>query len=581
MKRNENEKNSEWVLKNTDSSNIKKLSAECNLTDLQVHLLLCRGLDSAEKINNFLNPSFDKLHDPFEFNEMEKAVSLVLEAIRKRELILVHGDFDADGITGTTLIYQFLREAGANVLYFVPRRATDGYGLAMRVMEKGVQNGLKLVISVDCGSSDSEVVSFLLEKGVKVLVTDHHDISVRINADAFINPKFPSEKYPFTELAGVGVAFKLVQALAKSLEIDFLPEKYLDLVALGTLGDYMPLRDENRIFVSLGLDAMTKWARPGLGALRTKSGLDKENFSAKQVCFTIIPRLNSPGRIGSARDVVSLLVENDPEGAFVKAGEIEEKNKQRKYLDKSVTEQAYYLADIFLKRGNPNALVFSSASWHQGVVGIGAARLAERYRLPAALIAVQENGVGKGSVRSAGVVHVRNALEKCSSLLIAFGGHKEAGGFSVHEDKITDFINLFNKVVGELVGDGKSNHIHEVDMEISIEECTMEFLSFLERMAPFGPGNIEPVFMFRGVDVLNECRIVGNGHLKFEGSQNSAWPANFIGFSMGKVWKPQNIYGQKMDILANLQKNYYKGKLGKQFTILDLRLSEEKNNSVL
>ena len=571
-------KSSEWASKNVDNSVIKRLLDECDLTLVQAHLLQCRGLNSGREVTDFLKPSFDNLYDPFEFNEMKQAVSLVLEAVRKKELILVHGDFDADGVTGTTLLYQFLKEIGANVQHFVPSREKDGYGLAMRVMERGVQKGLKLVISVDCGSSDSEVVSFLSERGVKVLITDHHETNIRVNADAFLNPKFPAEKYPFSDLAGVGVAFKLVQALAKSIEIDFSPDKYLDLVALGTLGDYMPLCGENRIFVSLGLNAMAKWSRPGLEALRAKSGLSKENFSAKQVCFTIIPRLNSPGRIGSARDVVSLLTENDRNGAFEQATSIEEKNIQRKILDRNVTEQAYQLADIILKRSKPNALVFSSADWHQGVVGISAARLADKYRLPSALIAIQPNRIGKGSVRSAGVVNVKEALESCSSLLIAFGGHKEAGGFSIQEEKIGDFNIMFNNVVEKLTGDDISASINETDMEISIEECNMELLSFLELMQPFGPGNIEPVFTLRGVDVQNECRIVGNGHLKFNGRQNSDETVNFIGFSKGRIWKPHDIYGQKLDILANFRKNYYKGKLEKQFIVIDMCLSKESSN---
>jgi single-stranded-DNA-specific exonuclease len=233
-----------------------------------------------------------------------------------------------------------------------------------------------------------------------------------------------------------------------------------------------------------------------------------------------------------------------------------------------------------LKRNNSKALVFSSADWHQGVVGIGAARLADRYGLPSALIAVQENGIGKGSVRSAGVVNVRKVLERCSSLLLAFGGHKEAGGFSIQEEKIMDFTDMFNAAVEELVGDDILTGIHDVDMEISVEECDMELLSFLELMEPFGQGNIEPVFMLRGVDVQDECRIVGNGHLKFNGRQNSGEAVNFIGFSKGKIWKPHEIYGRKLDILANFGKNNYKGKLGKQFRILDLHLNEEDSNSM-
>ncbi len=578
MRRKSPGKKNKWVLKDVDRLGIKRLSEECSLTTIQAHLLWCRGFRNPEEVDLFLNPSFDRLYDPFQFNEMEKAVSLVLEAIRNEDLILVHGDLDADGVTGTALLFQFLKEAGANVSYFVPSRKKDGYGLAMRVMKKGVQKGLKLVVSVDCGSNDNEVVSFLKEKGVAVLITDHHETNSRVGADAFLNPKYPAEEYPFRDLAGVGVAFKLVQALAKSIKADFSMEKYIDLVALGTLADYMPLCDENRILVSLGLKAMSKWSRPGLEALRAKSGLNSNDFNARQVCFTIIPRLNSPGRIGSAREVVKLLIENDSERIFDLVNGIEEKNSQRKFRDRRVTEQAYYLADMFLKRGNPNALVFSSPDWHQGVVGIGAARLAERYGLPSALIAVQDNGVCKGSVRSAGTINIKAALERCSSLLIAFGGHKEAGGFSILEENIASFTNMFDGVAREFTGDDLPASVYEADMEISIDEFDTELLSFIELMAPFGPGNTEPLFILRGVDVGDKCRIVGRRHLKFNGRQNSSKLVDFIGFSKGRVWKSHDIYGQKLDILVNFRKNYYRGRLEKQFIVLDLCLSELLHN---
>ncbi|MBD3179451.1 MAG: single-stranded-DNA-specific exonuclease RecJ, partial [Candidatus Latescibacteria bacterium] len=292
-----------WTTTEADRELLRTVRDECGLTDVQARLLQNRGIDEPEAVDRYLHPSFEYLHDPFLFNEMEKAVSLINTAVKNNDLILIHGDFDADGVTGTAVLYEFLKEVGANVRYFVPHRGKDGYGLSMRVMKKGVENGLKLVVSVDCGGSDRRVVRFLSEKGVKTVITDHHMVSERVPANAVINPKMPGENYPFEELAGVGVAFKLVQGLAGSYNLDFSLDRFLDLVALGTLGDYMELTGENRVLVSLGMDILSGWERKGLDAVRRLSSLKRSNFTARQVCFTIVPRLNSPGRIGSARDV--------------------------------------------------------------------------------------------------------------------------------------------------------------------------------------------------------------------------------------------------------------------------------------
>lgn len=565
-----------WIEKPVDPAVIDLLVSDCGFSPLQARLLACRGVEDTAQAGNYLNPSIDKLHDPFMFNEMEKAVSIIEESVSKRETILIHGDFDADGVTGTAILYEFLSEIGADVRYFVPRRAKDGYGLAKRVMEKGVASGMKLVISVDCGASDENVIEFLHKNGVRSVITDHHEIGGRIGADAVINPKMPGEAYPFKELAGVGVAFKLIQAINSSLDMNMSMEDYLDLAALGTLGDYMSLTGENRILVSKGMEILKGWSRPGLEALRKMSRLNREDFTARQICFTIIPRLNSPGRVGSASDVVSLLIEKDDSRAREMALQIEEKNRERKLLDSNVTEEACYLADIYLKRDDPKALVFSSASWHEGVVGIGAARLAERYGLPSALIAVHDNGIGKGSVRSSGNIHIRNALEMCSEQLIEFGGHKEAGGFSVAEKDIAEFTEMFNIAVGKLASENVDQEVREVDAEMGTSESTMKLISFLEKMSPFGPGNGEPVFLLRNIEVGNDCRIVGKGHLKFNGSQGEEESIDFIGFSMGKIWRPHEIYGRRLDLLVNFRKNTFRGKTIKQFRVLAIRINEDQ-----
>jgi len=563
-----------WEIEPVDERLEGELSRTLLLNPLEARLLAARGIGTVEEGVRFMNPSLENLHDPFLFDEMEQATRILHEAVTRGERILVHGDYDADGVCGTALLLEVLAKLGADVHFFVPDRAKDGYGLARRVMDRGFEVGLKLVLSVDCGSSDREVVAALVERGVKVIITDHHETSARMSeAHAFINPKLPGERYPFKQLTGSGVAFKLLQGLERTMGLDLSLGEHLDLVALGTLGDNGEMRDENRIIVPAGLKLLGQWKRPGLRALRAESRLSENGFTARQVSFTLVPRLNSPGRMGSARDVVELLVTRDDAEASRIAAEIEEKNRRRRVHDSRVTEEACYLADIILRRSGPRALVFSSSSWHEGVVGIGAARLAERYNMPSILIAVRE-GVGKGSARSAGMVNVKEALERCSEHLIEFGGHKEAGGFSIREDAIPDFQRMFEGVVEELTACPAAPCVFKVDAEVSLGECSLELQSFIEKLGPFGKGNPEPVLIIRGLEVLRGTKVVGDGHLKLEARDRKGETRSLIGFSLAGAWKPADIGGCAVDVLINLRKNVYQGEVEPQLQIVTIRLAE-------
>lgn len=568
-----------WVLAQVDEGAMREIGNSLLLSPLEARLLMTRGVKTAAEGSRFLSPSLDHLHDPFLFTEMKKAASLLHQAAVSRDLILVHGDYDADGVCGTTLVYEILQKIGANVQYFIPDRAKDGYGLARRVVERGLKVGLKLVVTVDCGSSDRELISYLARNGVNVIVTDHHEIQERVpETAAFINPKLPGETYPFKELAGSGVAFKLLQGLEKVMGINLSLIDQLDLVAIGTLGDYTILLDESRTLVSTGLGVLKKWRRPGLKALQSVSSLPSDGFSARQVCFTLVPRLNSPGRMGSARDVVELLLTNNSTTATSIAQRIEEKNMRRRAHDSRVTEEASYLADIVLKRNEPNALVFSSSSWHEGVVGIAAARLAERYNLPSVLIAVKD-GIGKGSVRSAGVVNIKQALERCSVYLVEYGGHREAGGFTIREDKISDFQRMFEDAVGELSEGSGGGDTIRVDAEVTLDKCNMDLISFLGRLAPFGPGNSEPVLLVTDLSVMPGTRIVGDGHLKVLAEDRFGNSCDLIGFTMGRNWPPTDIVGKQIDALIHLRKNVYMGKTVPQLHVTAIRHAENTASS--
>jgi single-stranded-DNA-specific exonuclease len=563
-----------WDVKDVDERAEHELSQLLLISSLEARLLMSRGVRTADEAVRFLSPSFDQLHDPFLFNEMDRAAGLVQEAVTRGDRILVHGDYDADGVCGTALLLEVLGALGADVHFFVPDRAKDGYGLARRVMDRGFEAGLKLVVSVDCGSSDREVIAALAERGVTVVVTDHHETAERVpEAHAFINPKLPGERYPFKELTGAGVAFKLLQGIERTMGRDLSLRDHLDLVALGTLGDSGEMTGENRIIVPAGLKLLCEGRRPGLRALCAEGGIAEGRFTARQVNFTLVPRLNSPGRMGSARDVVELLVTRDEQEATRIARDIEEKNRRRRVHDSRVTEEACYLADIVLRRSEPKALVFSSSSWHEGVVGIGAARLAERYNLPSVLIAVRD-GIGKGSVRGAGAINVKEALEQCSGYLIEFGGHKEAGGFSIQEDSIPEFQKLFEEVVEELSSCSADSCVLVADAETSLGECTLDLCSFIERLGPFGLRNPEPVLFVPRLEVLRETRIVGDGHLRIAVKDRDGVAQGLIGFSIASAWKPSDIIGRMIDVLIHLKRNVYMGKVEPQLQVVAIRFSE-------
>ena len=566
---------SSWLVRPVDSGIITKLSDGLGISPIAARILASRGVTSEEEARQFLSPSIDRIHDPFLFSEMSEAVKAVREAVSAGSRILVHGDYDADGICGTAILYEGLQSIGADVHYFIPDRKKDGYGMARRITERSLEVGLGLMITVDCGSSNGDLVKELADGGIPVVITDHHEIGERVpEARAFLNAKLPGETYPFTELSGAGVAYKLLQGIEKDIGTDMRLGRLLDLVAVGTLGDYVTLVDENRSLVALGMAELEKWERPGFKALRKECGLAASGFSARQICFTIIPRLNSPGRIGSARGVVELLTTKDKEEAKIIAGKIEDTNKQRRAHDSLVTEEACYLADIMLKRSEPSALVFSSSSWHEGVVGIGAARLAENYSVPSVLIAVRD-GVGKGSVRSSGGINIRDALEKCSKFLPAFGGHKEAGGFTIKEEDIPDFNKCFNKVVGEAAADREGHSNIYADAEFSLSDCDLGVISFIEQLSPFGPGNGEPLILIRDLDVLEKTRIVGKHHLRLAVSQEDGTSLEMIGFSLGKSWQPYDVIGGRIDILAHLRRNVWQGKEEAQIQVTMLHKTAE------
>ncbi len=566
---------SSWLVRPVDSGILATLSEGLGISTTAARIIASRGVSTVDEARQFFSPALDQLHDPFLFREMGEAVKAVREVISAGKRILVHGDYDADGVCGASILYEGLLSLGADVHFFVPNRKKDGYGMARRISERSLKVGLGLVITVDCGSSDGDIVKELADGGIPVIITDHHEIGERVpDAKAFINAKLEGETYPFTELSGAGVAFKLLQGIEKDMGIDMNLGRLLDLVAVGTLGDYVPLIDENRALVTLGMIELAKWERPGFAALRKTSKLVASGFTARQICFTIVPRVNAPGRISSAREVVELLTTSDEEKAATIAKEIENINDKRKALCTQVTKDACEYADILINKENQNVFVFSTDRWDEGVVGIGAARVSESYGIPTALIA-EHDGIGKGSVRSPGGINVRDMLQKCSRYLIAFGGHREAGGFSIKKEDINSFIKCFNKAVGEAVADSDVHTNIHADVEVLLAECDLALISFIEQLAPFGPGNAEPLVVIRNLDVNEKTRIVGRKHLRLAVSDVHETKLEIIGFSQLENWEPLNLIGGKIEVLAHLRRNVWKDKEEAQIQVTEIHQTEK------
>jgi single-stranded-DNA-specific exonuclease RecJ len=548
------------------------MSEKLKITFPVAQILINRGIESVEEGELFLNPDLSRLHSPFSMKDLSAAVNIILMAIQKRKKIAVYGDYDLDGVTSTALLYSLLQRLGAEVTFYIPDRLNEGYGVHRSSIDYLHSNGISTIITVDCGINSVEEVNYARALGMDVIITDHHQPhEILPEADAVINPLRNDCSYPFKDLCGVGIAFKLGQALllhAQQSPKEFtLPGSeeingisiwdYLDLVALGTIADISPLRGENRTFVYHGLLKMENNLRPGLEAVCETAGLHKKKLTAKEIAFFIAPRLNAAGRLGDASRALFLLLEKVKERASEMAFELHEENKRRQVLGSKTFKEACAVVEKGRDEAGTNLILLASDGWHHGVLGIVASRMVEKYSVPVILIAM-ENGIGKGSGRSAGDFDLTLALKECQSLMLGFGGHRHAAGLSVKDDSLGLLRERLNALAGDFYGGETRTEIHYADVELEPEDMTPELVNELARLEPFGFGNAEPFFR-GGKWSLEKKREVGKEkqHLQLGFNKNNI---SFQGICFnGKDRLPPLTLFRGVDMIFSLSFDEWRG----------------------
>lgn len=509
-----------WHLKAYNPESAAKLAEALDISPVTARILASRGLETPDNAGNFLSPALSGMLDPFLMAGMEQAVSRLVSARQGNESVCIYGDYDVDGITATALLVSAFKSLGIRADYHIPHRMEDGYGLNRDALQLLASQGYQLVISVDCGVTAIEETRFCREIGLDLIITDHHQPLEQLpDAVAVLNPHRPDCPYPFKGLAGVGVAFCLLVALRSSLRKQNLlhgnePDlrQWLDLVALGTIADMVPLTGQNRLLVSAGLQRMGNGCRTGLAALKSVSGI-KGTVSGGQVGFRLAPRLNAAGRLESAMPGVELLLTDDPAIAARLAQELDTANIERQQVERRILDEAEALLELNTWSDQRFSIVLFSPFWHPGVVGIVASRLVERYFRPAILIAQDEAGGGKGSGRSIPGFHLLDALHALSPHLLRYGGHKAAAGLTVRTDELEAFAAGFEQIAASQLADADLTPVLTIDAELAMEDLSLTLVEEIERLAPFGIGNAEPTLLIRNLRVL-EARTVGEGHLK-------------------------------------------------------------------
>lgn len=503
-------KNVNIITKQYDEQNAKQLAKELKVSLLVAKLLLTRNITTVEKAKTFLSDGLEELNDPFLLKDMEKAVDIILNSIEKKEKLCIYGDYDVDGITATSLLLLFFRKMGVDIMYHLPHRIRDGYGLNERAIRELKEKKVDLIITVDTGISAVKEVALAKELGLKIVVTDHHECQEIIpSADAVVDPKRPDDDYPFKEIAGVGVAFKLICAIAeKGKKRKNLPQidvfEFIELVGIGTVSDLMPLVGENRILVREALAGMAKTKNHGLKALLEVAEVDLTKVNSTSIGFRIGPRLNAAGRMGDAARGVELFTDENPDRAILLATELNEENRKRQETENKILEEAFL--QLSQSEEMDKVLVIAGEGWHHGVVGIVASRILEKYYRPVIVLAI-EGDKATGSARSVEGFNLFEALVSCQDLFTKFGGHEMAAGMTLPTDKIDEFRKKINEYAKEKLTPEILTRREKVDFEVEISDLTVPFIEELQMLEPYGVGNPEPKFLIESH--LSEIKQMG------------------------------------------------------------------------
>ncbi len=555
---------------------VTRISQELKCPFLIGEMLFRKGFADLGEIDRFFNPACDGLHDPFLFDDMGRSVGRILEAIEKRQRIVVYGDYDVDGTTATALMYLGLKRVGADIEFYIPHRMIDGYGLSVNSLDYLKEIQAQLIISVDCGVNAIEEVDLINEAGMEIIITDHHNPRDELpRAFSIINPKLPDSPYPFSHLAGVGVAYKLLMAIYRVMGIDTAENvlKYMDLVAVGTIADIVPLTDENRIFASIGLRHLIEKKNLGLNALVANSNLNPMTLDASDIIFSIAPRINAAGRMGSASLAVELLISTEEARSAELALLIERQNTLRQQED----QKAYFEACQIIKHKYHNlndihCIVISSNDWHPGVIGIVASKLVEKYYRPVVMISCKD-GFGCGSGRSIPEFDLFEALKVTAHNLHSFGGHKYAIGLTIYQEYIDRFENELSRYIADREQFDILQQSMSVDNELELYDLNDILLEWIGRFAPFGPENLPPVFVTRQVMLSSYPYTVGRNHLKMKVIKDGV-SLDLIGYNLGD-YLPQLKKNSIVDIAYTLEYSKFGNKKTLQGKLRDIRMSFE------
>ncbi|MFZ2088274.1 MAG: single-stranded-DNA-specific exonuclease RecJ [Desulfobaccales bacterium] len=548
---------------------LQKVSSRHNLPPLIARLLLNRGLSAPEDVLAYLEPNLERLASPFGLPDLDVAAARLAQAVRRREPVMVYGDYDADGLTAASLLTQFFQELGLPCLTYIPDRLTEGYGLNQPAMAKAAAQA-RLLVTVDCGVSDAAEVTWARDHGLEVIVTDHHELPPELPpALAVVNPKRGGAAYPFGMLAGVGVALLLALGVRARLREEGWfkshPEpnlgNYLDLVALGTAADVVPVLGENRILVRQGLKVMADTRRPGLLALKEVAGMNGKTVTFRDLCFRLAPRLNAAGRLGQALGALHLLLATDMEQARTQARILNELNRQRQSLEGEVLKQAQ---GLIRRQGLDRraVLVLGQEGWHPGVLGIVASRLAEEFHRPVAMVSLKD-GLGKGSARSIEGYHLFQGLQACGQHLLKFGGHEAAAGFSLLEENLPALQEALEEAYISQLGEVRLRPTLKVDAAVALLDLNQSFYQHLERLRPFGPGNPEPIFVCDTVECL-ASRVVGERHLRVQLSQGGV-VMEAIAFDQA----PLHPLAGPLEVAVSARFSSFMGRITPELTLLD------------
>lgn len=546
-----------------------KLKSEFQTSKVLLKLLAQRGVSGLQEAYNYFLPTLDALHSPFLLKDVDVAVERIHKAVNEGETIVVYGDYDVDGTTSVALIYSFLHRFHKNILYYIPDRFTEGYGITVQGIDWAKSHNVSLIISLDCGIKSSAQISYAKELGIDFIVCDHHTVGDTLpDAVAVINPKRPDDTYPYKELSGCGIGYKLAEAYAAKYYLRWEPAAYLDLVAISIAADLVPMTGENRVMTYHGLQKLNSNPRPGIKAIMRISGI-KNKLDVTDLVFRIGPRINAAGRVSSGTLAVQMLVEQSESAAAEIAETINQKNADRQTVDQSTTRQALSMMKNPELKARRSTVLFG-ADWHQGVIGIVASRLIEKYHKPTVLL-TSSNGQAVGSARSVPGFDLYKALQKCEDLLDQWGGHRAAAGLTMPLDNIEAFTSRFEQVVQDTILEEMLTPILEYDFEIELTDISLGFAKNIAAFGPFGPENPKPVFVVKRLSYYDEPQIISQKHLRCTVVDEQGNITRMVAYGMAAA--AEKIRNKIFDACFTVELSDYRGMAFPMLSVKDFRIN--------